>query len=82
MGVHPVVTFVTTVPGRLEEMARRRAVGLQARWLAREEGQATAEYGLVIVAAAGVAAALIAFGRSGFQAFFTRVLEKIVSQVQ
>lgn len=59
----------------------RRLVMLHARTIAGEEGQATAEYGLVIVAAAGIAAALIAFGRHGFETFFKKVVDAVVGKL-
>lgn len=52
-----------------------------ARLVSAEDGQATAEYGLVVVAAAGIAAALIAFGKSGFETFFERVVDTIVNAI-
>jgi Flp pilus assembly pilin Flp len=46
--------------------------------LADETGQATAEYGLVLVAAAGIAAALMAFANANIGKLFTSVLSKIL----
>jgi len=53
--------------------ARRALAGFRP-----EEGQATAEYGLVLVAAAGVAAALMAFANANIGRLFTAVLGKIL----
>jgi len=49
-----------------------------------ERGQATAEYALVLIAAAAVALALIAWATSTdvLPGFFTMVVEKIVSVAQ
>ena len=47
--------------------------------LRREEGQATAEYALVILAAAAVAIVLIAWARSSgkLPAFFDKIIDEI-----
>jgi Flp pilus assembly pilin Flp len=49
-----------------------------------QHGQATAEYALVLIAAAAVALALIAWATSTdvLPAFFTTIVEKIVSVAQ
>jgi Flp pilus assembly pilin Flp len=49
-----------------------------------EQGQATAEYALVLIAAAAVALALIAWATTTdvLPAFFTTVVEKVVSVAQ
>jgi Flp pilus assembly pilin Flp len=49
-----------------------------------ERGQATAEYALVLIAAAAVALALIAWATSTdiLPAFFTAVVEKVMSVAQ
>jgi Flp pilus assembly pilin Flp len=53
-------------------------------WRHDERGQATAEYALVLIAAAAVALALIAWATSTdvLPAFFTAVIEKVVSVAQ
>jgi len=53
-------------------------------WMDDERGQATAEYALVLIAAAAVALALIAWATSTdvLPGFFTMVVEKIVSVAQ
>jgi Flp pilus assembly pilin Flp len=53
-------------------------------WNEDERGQATAEYALVLIAAAAVALALIAWATSTdvLPAFFTAVVEKILSVAQ
>jgi Flp pilus assembly pilin Flp len=55
-----------------------RAVG--APRLRREEGQTTAEYALVILAAAAVAVVLIAWARSSgkLPAFFDSVIDSVI----
>ena len=48
-------------------------------WLRREEGQTTAEYALVILAAAAVAVVLIAWAKSSgkLPAFFNDIIDKV-----
>jgi hypothetical protein len=50
-------------------------------WLTREEGQTTAEYALVILAAAAVAVVLIAWAHSSgrLPAFFDQVIDNVIS---
>jgi Flp pilus assembly pilin Flp len=50
----------------------------------REEGQTTAEYALVILAAAAVAIVLIAWARSSgkLPAFFDRIIDNITNGAQ
>jgi hypothetical protein len=50
-------------------------------WLSREEGQTTAEYALVILAAAAVAVVLIAWAHSSgrLPAFFDQVIDNVIS---
>ena len=50
-------------------------------WLRREEGQTTAEYALVILAAAAVAVVLIAWAHSSgkLPAFFDNIIDKVTS---
>ena len=49
-------------------------------WLRREDGQTTAEYALVILAAAAVAVVLIAWARSSgkLPAFFDQVIDQVI----
>ena len=56
-----------------------RAVGL----LRREEGQTTAEYALVILAAAAVAVVLIAWAHSSgkLPQFFDKVIDNVMGNV-
>ncbi len=51
----------------------------QRRTLAREEGQTTAEYALVILAAAAIAVVLIVWARSSgkLPAFFDKIIDSI-----
>jgi Flp pilus assembly pilin Flp len=55
------------------------ALPFQARALRRQEGQTTAEYALVILAAAAVAIVLIAWARSSgkLPAFFDKIIDEI-----
>lgn len=48
-------------------------------WLLREEGQTTAEYALVILAAVAVAVVLIAWARSSgkLPAFFDKIIDQV-----
>jgi len=50
-------------------------------WLTREEGQTTAEYALVILAAAAVAIVLIAWAHSSgrLPAFFDQIIDDVIS---
>ena len=50
-------------------------------WLTRQEGQTTAEYALVILAAAAVAVVLIAWAHSSgrLPAFFDQVIDNVIS---
>ena len=59
----------------------RLFVWLRVR-LAREAGQTTAEYALVILAAAAIAVVLIAWARSSgkLPAFFDHVIDQITGQ--
>jgi Flp pilus assembly pilin Flp len=52
--------------------------------LAHEEGQTTAEYALVILAAAAVAIVLIAWARSSgkLPAFFDKIIDSITNSAQ
>jgi Flp pilus assembly pilin Flp len=52
--------------------------------LAREEGQTTAEYALVILAAAAIAIVLIAWARSSgkLPAFFDKIIDDITNSAQ
>ncbi|HUK61945.1 MAG TPA: DUF4244 domain-containing protein [Dongiaceae bacterium] len=56
---------------------------LQVR-LVREEGQTTAEYALVILAAAAVAVVLIAWARSSgkLPAFFNNIIDQVTGSAQ
>jgi Flp pilus assembly pilin Flp len=56
------------------------AVWFLRRQIRREEGQTTAEYALVILAAAAVAVVLIAWARSSgrLPAFFDQVIDQVI----
>ncbi len=58
-------------------------VRLQAR-LSEERGQTTAEYALVILAAAAVAVVLIAWARSSgkLPAFFDNIIDQVAGSAQ
>ena len=53
-------------------------------WLRRESGQTTAEYALVILAAAAVAVVLIAWARSSgkLPAFFDNIIDQVTGSAQ
>ena len=53
-------------------------------WLTREEGQTTAEYALVILAAVAVAVVLIAWAKSSGKLleFFDKVIDNVSSNAQ
>ena len=57
-----------------------RAAGSLRRGVRREDGQTTAEYALVILAAAAVAVVLIAWARSSgrLPAFFDQVIDSVI----
>jgi Flp pilus assembly pilin Flp len=73
---------------RLQTLAMKHivpALGLLAgRIPAREDGQTTAEYALVILAAAAVAIVLIAWARSSgkLPAFFDKIIDQVTNGVQ
>ncbi len=52
--------------------------------MAREEGQTTAEYALVILAAAAIAVVLIVWARSSgkLPAFFDKIIDSITNSAQ
>jgi Flp pilus assembly pilin Flp len=52
--------------------------------LSRQEGQTTAEYALVILAAAAIALVLLAWARSSgkLPAFFDQIIDRIVGDSQ
>jgi len=52
--------------------------------LSREDGQTTAEYALVILAAAAVALVLLAWAKSSgkLPAFFDKIIDDLTGQVQ
>ncbi len=57
---------------------------LHRRRVSREEGQTTAEYALVILAAAAVAIVLITWARSSgkLPAFFDKIIDNITNDAQ
>jgi hypothetical protein len=73
---------------RLQVLAMRHVVPalsvLVGRGRSREEGQTTAEYALVILAAAAVAIVLIAWARSSgkLPAFFDHIIDEITNSGQ
>jgi Flp pilus assembly pilin Flp len=60
------------------------AFAARGRLMRREEGQTTAEYALVILAAAAVAIVLIAWARSSgkLPAFFDKIIDNITNNAQ
>jgi Flp pilus assembly pilin Flp len=65
---------------RVAEGFRLRALRVRSR-IAGEEGQTTAEYALVILAAAAVALVLIAWAQSSgkLPAFFDKVIDNLIN---
>lgn len=75
-----VVHVVTT----LHEVAMRATLGMQnARLPSREEGQTVAEYALVLLVAAAIAAAFLIWARQTgkLDAFFDLIFDKLVNSV-
>ncbi len=64
--------------------ATLRLAELLAARRSREEGQTTAEYALVILAAAAIAVVLIAWARSSgkLPAFFDAVIDQVIGSAQ
>jgi hypothetical protein len=67
----------------------KRIIGIvtwvQARWAwHRERGQTTAEYALVILAAAAIAIVLLVWARSSgkLPAFFDQIIDRIIGSSQ
>jgi Flp pilus assembly pilin Flp len=60
-----------------------RAAGRVGRWFADDRGQATAEYGLVILAAGGIALGVIAWAAQtgSFTDLFESVIEKLTDSL-
>ena len=73
---------------RLQTLAMKHVVPalaiLAGRMPSREEGQTTAEYALVILAAAAVAIVLIAWARSSgtLPAFFDKIIDQVTNGAQ
>lgn len=71
---------------RLLAFALRIERWVAAAWgrLRRQEGQSTAEYALVILAAAAIAMVLLAWARSSgrLPAFFDSIIDRIVGDSQ
>lgn len=75
-----VLHFVTT----LHEVAMRATLSVQnARLPSREEGQTVAEYALVLLVAAAIAAAFLIWARQTgkLDAFFDLIFDKLVNSV-
>lgn len=75
-----VSTFIPS--SRCPRSARRRAQAAAAR-LSLDRGQATAEYGLVILAAAALAGVLLAWatGTGGVSRLMDAVMDSIITDV-
>jgi Flp pilus assembly pilin Flp len=65
-------------------VVRARLVAAGAASLAKEEGQTTAEYALVILAAAAVALVLLAWAKSSGKLpdFFNKIIDSLSGDVQ
>jgi Flp pilus assembly pilin Flp len=76
-----ITGWLTTVADRLARRIQRVPSAIPA--LGREEGQTTAEYALVILAAAAVALVLIAWAKSSgkLPAFFDSIIDNITGNV-
>ena len=76
----------TWLDGIGHALARKvgRVVAQRDRGLGREEGQTTAEYALVILAAAAIAIVLIAWARSSgkLPAFFDKIIDSIAGSAK
>jgi Flp pilus assembly pilin Flp len=57
------------------------AVGVRRYWVRLEDGQTTAEYALVILAAAAIALVLLAWAQSSgkLPAFFDKVIDDLIN---
>lgn len=68
----------------LERPARRLAARRRSSARSAERGQTTAEYALVILAAAAIAVVLIAWARSSgkLPAFFDKIIDDITNSAQ
>lgn len=80
--LHPTIRRVpATVTTTLATRATRASWAAWASWAARrgDHGQATAEYGLVILAAGGIALGVIAWasGTGSFTDMFEAVIDKL-----
>jgi Flp pilus assembly pilin Flp len=82
LGDAPVrlVLLAWTALASATDPARARARVLEWRGRLNERGQTTAEYALVLLAAAAVAVVLIAWARSSgkLPAFFDGIIDKII----
>jgi Flp pilus assembly pilin Flp len=68
--------WLTTVVRSVKDAVRVRRL-----WLSREDGQTTAEYALVILAAAAIALVLLAWAQSSgkLPAFFDKVIDDLIN---
>jgi len=59
----------------------RGVIGVRRSWLRQEDGQTTAEYALVILAAAAIALVLLAWAQSSgkLPAFFDKVIDDLIN---
>jgi hypothetical protein len=69
------------IPGLVRSWRRSRGAPEAIR---REDGQSTAEYALVMLAAAAIALVLLAWARSSgkLPAFFDRIIDRIVGSAE
>jgi hypothetical protein len=69
------------IPGLVRSWRRPRGAPEPIR---REDGQSTAEYALVMLAAAAIALVLLAWARSSgkLPAFFDRIIDRIVGSAE
>jgi Flp pilus assembly pilin Flp len=78
------VWLQTFVEEQVRVAARVKCRPSNGRWMREEEGQTTAEYALVILAAAAIAIVLITWARSSGKLpdFFNKIIDDLMSGAQ
>jgi Flp pilus assembly pilin Flp len=78
------VWLQTFVEEQVRVAARAKCQPSNGRWMREEEGQTTAEYALVILAAAAIAIVLITWARSSGKLpdFFNKIIDDLMSGAQ
>jgi Flp pilus assembly pilin Flp len=84
--LHVMVWFEALIGSACSAVVRliERTLATHPRTGAREEGQTTAEYALVILAAAAIAVVLIVWARSSgkLPAFFDKIIDSITNNAR